>query len=58
MKISDISNADFTEDTEPRDDYLIELLKQAYTGKITCRMALADMSAIKPLCKRRKAYHE
>jgi hypothetical protein len=28
MKLSDISNADFTEDTEPRDDHLIELLRQ------------------------------
>jgi len=58
MKISDISNADFTEDTEPRDDYLIELLKQAYTGKITCRMALADMSVIKPFSDYKPTVHE
>lgn len=48
MKLSDITNADFTEDTEPRDDHLIELLKQAYTGKITCTMAMAEINAIKP----------
>lgn len=58
VKISDISNADFTEDTEPRDDYLIELLKQTYTGKITCRMALADMSAIKPFSDYKPKVHE
>lgn len=48
VKISDISNADFTEDTEPRDDHLIDLLKQAYRGEITCTMALAQMGSIKP----------
>ena len=48
MKLSDISNADFTEDTEPRDDHLIELLKQAYKGDVLCAMAMAEMDAIKP----------
>lgn len=47
MKISDIANADFTEDTEPRDDYLIELLKQAYKGDTLCTMAMAEMDTIK-----------
>lgn len=48
MKLSDIKNADFTDDTEPRDERLIELLKLAYTHQITCRMAMAEMDAIKP----------
>jgi len=48
MKLSDISNADFTEDTEPRDDDFIELLQQAYTAKITCTMAMAEMDVIMP----------
>ena len=48
MKLSDIKNADFTDDTEPRDARLIELLKKAYTGEITCQMAMAEMDAIKP----------
>ena len=41
-------NSDFTEDTEPRDDHLVELLKQVYTGDILCTMAMAEMDAIKP----------
>ncbi|MEK7620869.1 MAG: hypothetical protein AAB395_00770 [Patescibacteria group bacterium] len=48
MKLSDITNTDFTEDTEPRDDHFIELLKQAYKGDILCTMAMAEMKAIQP----------
>lgn len=48
MKLSDITNADFTEDTEPRDDHFIELLKQAYKSDVLCTMAMAEMDAIKP----------
>ena len=48
MDISQIKNADFTEDTEPRDEQLTGLLGQAYKGEITCMMALADITAILP----------
>ncbi|MDQ5969962.1 MAG: hypothetical protein QG593_479, partial [Patescibacteria group bacterium] len=48
MKLSDIKNADFTEDTEPKDDHLIEILGKAYKGDILCTMAMAEMDAIKP----------
>jgi len=47
MDISEIDSA-FTEDTEPEDKYLIELLKRAYKGEILCTMATADLSAIEP----------
>ena len=47
MDISQI-NSDFTEDTEPKDDKLMGLLKQAYTGEILCTMAVAKLEAIKP----------
>ncbi len=48
MDISQISNADFTEDTEPRDDRLMELLTQAYKGEILCTMAIANIEVIQP----------
>jgi hypothetical protein len=46
----DISNNkyDFTEDTEPQDNHLIELLDKAYRGNILCRYALIDIEKIKP----------
>jgi hypothetical protein len=47
MDISQI-NSDFTEDTEPKDDKLMGLLKKAYMGEILCTMALAKLEAIKP----------
>ena len=47
MNIAKI-NADFTEDTEPRDDHFIELLKRAYKGDVLCTMAKAEMDAIEP----------
>ena len=47
MNIPDI-NSDFTEDTMPSDEYLIELLDQAYRGNILCRKALVDIERIKP----------
>lgn len=48
MNISDIPNVGFSENTEPMDEHLMELLKQAYTGKITCRMAIAKFETIEP----------
>ena len=47
MDISQI-NSDFTEDTEPKDDKLMGLLKKAYMGEILCTMALAKFETIKP----------
>ena len=47
MNIPDI-NSDFTEDTKPSDEHLIELLDQAYLGNILCRYALVDIGRIKP----------
>lgn len=41
-------HADFTEDTEPRDDYLLELLRAAYTRKIQCCFAALPLTSIKP----------
>lgn len=48
VNISDIKNADFTDDTEPRDDRLMELLKLAYTKKIYCRIAIIPFENIVP----------
>lgn len=48
IKISDIKNADFTDDTEPKDERLLELLKLAYTKKIYCRMAVVTFDNIVP----------
>lgn len=48
MDISLIKNADFAEDTEPRDEHLLDLLKKAYSEEISSRYAIADMSVIRP----------
>lgn len=48
MDISQIKNADFTDDTEPRDEQLMTLLGQAYRGEITCTMAIANIEIIQP----------
>jgi len=48
INLSDINNADFTDNTEPRDDYLIELLGKAYRGEVDCYMAVIKMGAIIP----------
>jgi len=47
MDISQI-NSGFSEDTEPCDDKLMGLLKQAYAGDILCTMAIADIDLIQP----------
>lgn len=47
MDINDIQTG-FTDETEPQDEHLTELLKQAYTGKILCTMAVADLAVIQP----------
>lgn len=57
MDISQIS-ADFTDETEPRDEHLIELLGQAYRGEITCMMALANLEAIEPYSDFKPKVHE
>ncbi len=41
-------NGDFSEDTEPKDDRLIELLGLAYAHKIDCQLAIIPMTMIKP----------
>jgi hypothetical protein len=41
-------NADFNENTEPKDDYLMGLLKQAYTRRMQCRNAFIKFDRIKP----------
>ena len=41
-------NSDFTDNTEPKDEHLIELLKQAYKGEILCRMAIVNIALVKP----------
>lgn len=48
VNISDIQNADFTDDTEPKDERLMELLKLAYTKKIKCRLAVVPFENIVP----------
>ncbi len=48
MDIADLPPVEFNEDTEPRDDRLLELLDMAYRGQITCTMAVADMGVIVP----------
>jgi len=40
--------ADFTDQTEPQDDRLIELLKRAYTQQIVCRQATISLGNITP----------
>ena len=48
IKLSDIQNADFNEDTEPKDEYFIELFTKALKGEIDCRKAIILLSGIKP----------
>ena len=48
VNISDIKNADFTDDTEPKDERLMELLELAYTKKIYCRVAVVPFENIAP----------
>ena len=47
MGISQI-NTDFNENTEPKDEQLMTLLKQAYQGEIMCQAALAKLTAVQP----------
>lgn len=47
MDINDIKS-DFTDKTEPQDKDLSTLLRKAYSGKIHCTMAIADLSTIEP----------
>ncbi len=46
----DISDIDVTfgGDNEPQDKYLMELLKQAFSGAIMCREAIVPIKLIKP----------
>lgn len=48
IKISDIKDADFRDKTEPKDERLMELLKQAYAKKIYCRVAIIPFESIVP----------
>lgn len=48
INISDIKNAGFSDDTEPKDDQLMELLKLAYTKKIYCRTVLVSIDNVVP----------
>ena len=48
VNISDIQNASFSDDTEPKDDRLMELLKLAYTKKIYCRNAIVSIDKVVP----------
>lgn len=61
MDISQIKSG-FSEDTEPCDNKLMELLKQAYTGDVLCIMAIADIDLIQPFSgyhpKMDKQYYE
>lgn len=47
IPLSDV-NAEFNEDTEPRDDKLIELLKLAYSHQLDCQNAIIPLDLIKP----------
>ena len=47
MDINDIQTG-FTDGTEPQDQHLTELLRLAYSGKILCTMAIADLTVIQP----------
>ena len=48
VNISDIQNAGFSDDTEPKDDRLMELLKLAYTKKIYCRTVIVAIDNVVP----------
>lgn len=47
IKLSNI-NSDFNENTEPKDDRLMELLKLAYTKKIYCRTVIVAIDKVVP----------
>lgn len=47
IKISDI-NSGFSDNTEPKDDRLMELLKLAYTKKIYCRTVIVSIDNLVP----------
>ena len=40
-------DSDFTDETEPKDETLLALLKQAYTGQILCQNAMIAFEKIK-----------
>ena len=48
VNISDIQNAGFSDDTEPKDDQLMDLLKLAYTKKIYCRTVIVAIENVVP----------
>ena len=48
VNISDIQNAGFSDDMEPKDDRLIDLLKLAYTKKIYCRTVIVAIDDVFP----------
>lgn len=48
VNISDIQNAGFSDDTEPKDDQLMDLLKLAYTKKIYCRTVIVAIDNVVP----------
>lgn len=48
VNISDIQNAGFSDDTEPKDDHLMDLLKLAYTKKIYCRTVIVAIENVVP----------
>ena len=48
VNISDIQNAGFFDDTEPKDDQLMDLLKLAYTKKIYCRTVIVAIDNVVP----------
>lgn len=48
INISDIQKAAFSDDTEPKDDHLMDLLKLAYTRKIYCRTAIVSIDKVVP----------
>lgn len=41
-------NSKDSPDQEPTDEHLLTLLRDAYQGKVLCRMALVDMTDITP----------
>ena len=48
INISDIQNAGFSDETEPKDDHLMDLLKLAYTKKIYCRTVIVAIDNVVP----------
>ena len=57
IPLSDI-NAEFNENTEPRDDKLIELLKLAYSHQLDCQSAIIPLELIKPFSSYQRAISE